>query len=127
MDSDQVRCATYLLKDDSRLWWEGVSVTVNLQTLTWEDFKEVFYSKYFTDEVRSRLTMEFMTLRQGDRIVAEFVRKYDQGCHFMPLIANDAREKLRHFNDGLRPILSRDVRVAGPTTYAVSVTRALAT
>lgn len=44
----------------------------------------------------------------------------------MPPIANDAREKLRHFIDGLRLILRRDVRVAGPTTYVVVVTRALA-
>ncbi|XP_073317255.1 uncharacterized protein [Primulina huaijiensis] len=125
-DADRVRCATYLLKDDARLWWEGASVSVNLQTLTWEGFKEVFSSNYFTDEVRNRLTREFMTLRQGDRNVAEFVRKFEQGCHFVPLIANNAREKLRHFIDGLRPILRRDVRVAGPSTYAIAVTRALA-
>ncbi|XP_073289565.1 uncharacterized protein [Primulina huaijiensis] len=103
-DADRVRCATYLLKDDARLWWEGASVSVNLQTLTWEGFKEVFYSKYFTDDVRSRLTREFMTLRQGDRSVAEFVRKFEQGCHFVPLIANNAREKLRHFMDVTRAL-----------------------
>ncbi|XP_073317259.1 uncharacterized protein [Primulina huaijiensis] len=125
-DADRVRCATYLLKDDAQLWWEGASVSENLQNLTWEGFKEVFYSKYFTDDVRSRLTREFMTLRQGDRSVAEFVRKFEQGCHFVPLIANNAREKLRHFMDGLRPILCRDVRVTGPSTYAIVVTRALA-
>ncbi|XP_073279530.1 uncharacterized protein [Primulina huaijiensis] len=49
-DADRVRCATYLLKDDARLWWEGALVSVNLQNLTWEGFKEVFYSKYFTDD-----------------------------------------------------------------------------
>ncbi|XP_073308340.1 uncharacterized protein [Primulina huaijiensis] len=104
-DTDRVRCATCLLKDDARLWWEGASVSVNLQTTTWEGFKKVFYSKYFTNEVRSQLTREFMTLRKGDRSVVEFVRKFEQGCYFVPLIANDAREKLRHFLDGLRPIL----------------------
>ncbi|XP_073038085.1 uncharacterized protein [Primulina eburnea] len=113
--------------DDAPLWWEGASVSVNLQTPTWEGFKEVFYSKYFTEEVHSRLTREFMTLRQGDNRVAEFVRKFEQGCHFVPLIANEAREIMRHFLDGLQLILRRDVRVAGPPTYAVVVTRALAT
>ncbi|XP_073273308.1 uncharacterized protein [Primulina huaijiensis] len=103
-DADRVRCATYLLKDDARLWWEGASVSVNLQTLTWEGFEEVFYSKYFTDDVRSQLTRELMTLRHGDRSVAEFVRKLEQGCHFVPLIANKAREKLRHFMDVTRAL-----------------------
>ncbi|XP_073061851.1 uncharacterized protein [Primulina eburnea] len=114
------------LPGDAKLWWESASVSVNLQTLAWDGFKEVFYSKYFTEEVRSRLTREFMTLHQGDSIIAEFVRKFERGCHFVPLIANDAREKLRHFIDGLRPILRPDVRVAGPTTYAVAVSRVLA-
>ncbi|XP_073030658.1 uncharacterized protein [Primulina eburnea] len=124
---DRVRCATYLLSGDARLWWESASVAVNLETLTWEGFKEVFYSKYFTDEVHSRLTREFMTLRQGDCIVVEFVKNFEHECHFMPpLIANDAREKKRHFLDGLWQILHRDVCVAGPTTYDVVVARALA-
>ncbi|XP_073033789.1 uncharacterized protein [Primulina eburnea] len=126
-DADRVRCAIFLLTGDVGLWWESASVLVNLQTLSWDGFKEVFYSKYFTEEVRSRLTREFMTLRQGDNSVAEFVRKFERGCHFVPLIANDIREKLKNFIDGLRSILHRDVRVSGPTTYSVAVSRALAT
>ncbi|XP_073272041.1 uncharacterized protein [Primulina huaijiensis] len=125
-DGDRVRCATYLFGGDARLWWEGATVALDLTTLSWTRFTEVFYSKYFTDEVRSRLTREFMTLRQGDTTVTEFIRKFERGCHFVPLIANDAGAKLRHFMDGLRPILRRDVRVAGPTTYDVAVSRALA-
>ncbi|XP_073020755.1 uncharacterized protein [Primulina eburnea] len=124
-DADRVRCATFLLSGDARLWWESASVAVNLQTLNWTGFKELFFAKYFTEEVRSRLTREFMTLRQGDSSVADFVRKFERGCYFVPLISNDVQAKLRHFMDGLRPVLRRDVRVAGPTTYAVAVSRAL--
>ncbi|XP_073057325.1 uncharacterized protein [Primulina eburnea] len=125
-DADRVRCATFLLTGDARLWWESASVAVNSQTLSWTGFKEVFFAKYFIEEVRSRLTREFMTLRQGDSSVANFVRKFERGCYFVPLISNDVQAKLRHFMDGLRPILRRDVRIAGPTSYAVAVSRALA-
>ncbi|XP_073061815.1 uncharacterized protein [Primulina eburnea] len=125
-DAERVRCATFLLTGDARLWWESASVAVNLQVLPWNGFKEVFYSKYFTEEVRSRLTSEFMMLRQGDSSVAEFVRNFERGCYFVPLIANDAQAKLRHFLNGLRPILRRDVRLAGLTSYLVAVSRALA-
>ncbi|XP_073298479.1 uncharacterized protein [Primulina huaijiensis] len=125
-DADRVRCVVFLLNGDARIWWESASTTVNMRTLSWDGFKEVFYSKYFDKEVRAKLTRDFMTQRQGDSSVAEFVRKFERGCYFVPLIANDARAKLRHFLDGLRPILSRDVKVAGPATYAVAVTRALA-
>ncbi|KAG6503174.1 hypothetical protein ZIOFF_035485 [Zingiber officinale] len=65
-----------------------------------------------------------MSLRQGDLSVAEFVKKLDRGCHFVPLIANDATEKLRHFLDGLRPTIRRDVLLADPTEYQDVVTRA---
>ncbi|XP_073282699.1 uncharacterized protein, partial [Primulina huaijiensis] len=85
-DVDRVRCATYLFGGDARLWWEGASVVLDLATLSWTRFREVFFSKYFTDDVRARL---------------------------------------RHFMDGLRPILRRDVRVFGPTTYEVAVSRTL--
>ncbi|XP_073307145.1 uncharacterized protein [Primulina huaijiensis] len=115
-DVDRVRCATYLFGGDARLWWEGASIALDLATLSWTRFTEVFYSKYFTDEVRSRLTREFMTLRQGDLTVTDIILKFERGCHFVPLIANDAGAKPRHFLDGLRPILRRDVRVAGPTS-----------
>ncbi|XP_073024223.1 uncharacterized protein [Primulina eburnea] len=112
-DTDRARCATFLSTGDARLWWESASMSVNLQTLTYNGFKEVFYSEYFTEE--------------GDSSVADFVREFDKGCHFVPLMANDAREKMSNFMDGLRLILRRDVRVAGPMTYAVAVSRILAT
>ncbi|XP_073291012.1 uncharacterized protein [Primulina huaijiensis] len=70
-DVDRVRCATYLFGGDTRLWWEGASVALDLATLSWTRFREVFFSKYFTDDVRSRLTREFMNLRHGDMTVTE--------------------------------------------------------
>ncbi|XP_075478852.1 uncharacterized protein LOC142519708 [Primulina tabacum] len=107
-DADRVRCTTYLFRDDASLWWEGAEHGVDLATLTWAQFKMKFYEKYFTPDARSRIKREFMALRQGDATVAEFVKKFDRGCHFVPLIARDAEEKLRNFMDGLRPTLDVD-------------------
>ncbi|XP_073019618.1 uncharacterized protein [Primulina eburnea] len=125
-DADRVRCAIFLLAGDARRWWDSAWVAIDLPTLSWTRFKEACFAKYFTEEVQSRLIREFMSLRQGDSSVADFVRKFERGCYFVPRIANDAQSKLRQFIDGLWPILRRDVRVAGPTTYAVAVSRALA-
>ncbi|XP_073290989.1 uncharacterized protein [Primulina huaijiensis] len=102
-DADRVRCTTYLFRDEASLWWEGAERGVDLATLTWAQFKTKFYEKYFTADVRGRIKREFMTLHQGDVSVADFVKKFDRGCHFVPLIAGDAEEKLRNFMDGLRP------------------------
>ncbi|XP_075473895.1 uncharacterized protein LOC142504941 [Primulina tabacum] len=117
VDADQVRCTIYFLKGDTFLWWEGAERGVNLTTLTWEGFKRVFYDKYFTTDARSRLMREFMSLHQGDSSAAEFVQKFDSGCNFVPLIANDVAEKLRHFLDDLRPTIHRDVMLTDPIDY----------
>ncbi|XP_073064056.1 uncharacterized protein [Primulina eburnea] len=123
-DADRVRCTTYLLRDDASLWWEGAEHGVDLATLTWAQFKTIFYKKYFTADVRGRLKSEFMSLRQGDSTVAEFVKKFDRGCHFVPLIARDAEEKLRHFKDGLRLTIRDKVMMMRPVDYATAVTYA---
>ncbi|KZV55224.1 hypothetical protein F511_26484 [Dorcoceras hygrometricum] len=64
-------------------------------------FKKLFYDKYFTPDEQEKLKQEFRNLRQGDMIVDEYIKKFERGCHFSPLIANDTTEKLQHFLDGL--------------------------
>ncbi|XP_073307170.1 uncharacterized protein [Primulina huaijiensis] len=71
------------------------------------------------------LKREFMSLRQGDWSVTEFVQKFDRGCHFVPLIANDAAEKLRHFIDGLKPTIRHDVMLSDPTTILLPLPKLL--
>ncbi|XP_073037442.1 uncharacterized protein [Primulina eburnea] len=116
-DDDHVRCATYMFRNDASLWWEEAEHDINLATLTWDRFKEMFYEKYFIANVRGRLKREFMTLRRGETFVAEFVRKFDRGCHFVPLIARDVAENLRHFLDGLQTTIHHDVMMMCPLDY----------
>ncbi|XP_073304593.1 uncharacterized protein [Primulina huaijiensis] len=116
-DDDRVRCAIYMLRDDASLWWEGAAHAVDLATLTWDRFKEMFYGKYFPADVRGRMTREFKSLREGDSYVVEFIRKFDRGCHFMPMKARYVAQKLRNFLDGLRPTLRRDVMLMRPAGY----------
>ncbi|XP_042439793.1 uncharacterized protein LOC122025100 isoform X1 [Zingiber officinale] len=87
-DADRIRCAIFMLRDDARVWWEGARLTVDLATLTWTDFKEVFYGKYFTVDNRTRLAREFLELRQGDLSVAEYVRRFERGRYFVPMITS---------------------------------------
>ncbi|XP_073025100.1 uncharacterized protein [Primulina eburnea] len=75
---DRVRCATYMFRDDASLFWEGAEHGIDIATLTWDQLKEIFYEKYFTADVRGRIKREFTSLRQGDSIVAELLRKFDR-------------------------------------------------
>ncbi|XP_073298459.1 uncharacterized protein [Primulina huaijiensis] len=119
-DVDRVRYSTYMLRDDASLWWEGAAHEVNLATLTWNQFSDLFYNKYFPADVRGRLTQEFMCLRRGGggaSSIAEFIRKFDRSFHFVPIIARDIVEKLRHFMDGIRPTIRRNVMLMRPASY----------
>ena len=60
---ERVRCASFMFKDDARIWWQGAKTTLDLNTVSWEQFKEVFYGKYFTLSTRNRLAREFLELR----------------------------------------------------------------
>ncbi|XP_075499204.1 uncharacterized protein LOC142537585 [Primulina tabacum] len=116
-DGDRARCAIYMLRDDASVWWEGAAHAVDVAALTWARFRDMFFGKYFPADFRGCLTREFMSLRQGDLSVAEFIRKFDRGCDFVPTIAGDAAQKLRHFLDRLRPTLHRDVMLMRAAGY----------
>ncbi|XP_073157163.1 uncharacterized protein [Henckelia pumila] len=124
-DADKVRCAVYMLKGDADLWWESASRGVNLTTLRWTDFQRMFFSKYFIEDVRSSMIRDFMSLRQGDKIVVEYIRQFERGCHLVPLIADSAPEKMRQFIEGLRAEIKHDVCMADVPTYEAAVSRAL--
>ncbi|XP_042396438.1 uncharacterized protein LOC121986538 [Zingiber officinale] len=124
-DADKVRCAIFMLRDDSRVWWEGARLIVDLATLTWTNFKEVFYGKYFTVDNRTRLAREFLELRQGDLSVAEYVRRFERGRYFVPMITSQPVEELKHFTEGLRPAIRHDVRLSRVTTFREAVDQAL--
>ncbi|XP_073269917.1 uncharacterized protein [Primulina huaijiensis] len=79
-DVDRVRCATYMLRDDASLWWEGAA-------------------------------------HGGESSIAELIRKFDRGCNFVPIIARDDTDKLRHLMDGLRPTIRRDVMLMRLASY----------
>ncbi|KAG6511676.1 hypothetical protein ZIOFF_029753 [Zingiber officinale] len=124
-DADKVRCAIFMLRDDARVWWEGVRLTVDLIVLTWANFKEVFYGKYFIVDNRTRLAWEFLELRQGDMTVAEYVRRFERGRYFVPMITSQPVEELKHFTEGLRPAIRHDVRLSRVTTFREAVDQAL--
>ncbi|XP_073132173.1 uncharacterized protein [Henckelia pumila] len=124
-DADRVRCAIFMFRDGARVWWQGARSAVDMTTLTWNGFKDVFYGKYFTISTRTRLAREFMELRQGSMSIAEYVKKFERGRYFVPMISGNAAEELKHFTEGLNATIRRDVRLSGAQTYRAAVDEAM--
>ncbi|XP_073300501.1 uncharacterized protein [Primulina huaijiensis] len=124
-DQEKVSCVVFLLVKAARIWWEATKVTVNVRELKWNEFKELFYAKYISREVKAKKVKEFLELKQDALSVTEYTLKFEEGCVFVPFIAENDKDKGEHFFRGLKPEIRRDVHMSKVVTYQDIVERAL--
>ena len=72
-DTTRITLASFQLEGESHIWWEWVTTSRDLETMTWDDFCRLFMGKYFPDSARHAKAREFLELRQGTMIVLEYV------------------------------------------------------
>ena len=72
--------------EEAKYWWENTHqcLEVEGQAVTWETFKRVFLEKYFPEDVRNKKEMEFLELKQGNMIVAEYSAKFEELVRYIP-------------------------------------------
>ncbi|XP_050385991.1 uncharacterized protein LOC126802405 [Argentina anserina] len=70
--------ATFFLKDDAMDWWKSTRRTVNVSTMTWDDFTTLFREKYFAATVQEDLELELLELVQGDMTIREYEARFAQ-------------------------------------------------
>ncbi|XP_075473373.1 uncharacterized protein LOC142504383 [Primulina tabacum] len=124
-DKDRVSCAVFLLTKTARIWWEATKVAINVQTLKWNEFKDLFYDKYFPSDVKARKVKEFLELKQGTMSMNDYILKFEEGCLFVPFIASNDKDRAEHFMRGLRAEIRRDVRMSKANSYKEIVEKAL--
>ena len=71
-----VRLVTFQLKCEVDQWWKSLRRTkfpdTDLLSISWEDYRDVFYEKYFPKHERDHLDREFWNLNQGNMSVIEY-------------------------------------------------------
>ncbi|KAA0041968.1 gag protease polyprotein [Cucumis melo var. makuwa] len=82
----------------------------DVSKITWEQFKECFYAKLFSANVRYAKQQEFMNLEQGDMTVEQYDAKFDMLSRFAPEVVKDEAAKTKKFVRGLRLNLQGFVR-----------------
>ena len=79
-----------------------MKTSINVEAMTWVDFRELFMSKFFLASSRHVKAREFLDLRQGDMTVLEYVAKFTELAGFAnDYVATDLA-KVSRFEDGLR-------------------------
>ncbi|KAA0045485.1 ty3-gypsy retrotransposon protein [Cucumis melo var. makuwa] len=97
----------------------------DVSKITWEQFKESFYAKFFSSNVKYAKQLEFLNLEQGDMTVEQYDAEFDMLSRFSPDVVKDEEARIEKFVRGLRLYLQGIVRVLRPTTHADALRLAL--
>ena len=111
-DSDKVIFATYMLRGNALDWWESEEEILKSldKQITWNVFKTAFFSKYFSNSIRTKKEREFIQLEQGSMIVAQYEAKFTRLSRFAPYMISTEENKARQFQEGLETDIKNGVR-----------------
>ena len=101
-DATRIRIATFNLEGESKVWWDWIKVSRDLETMTWREFRELFMSKFFPAFTRHAKAREFLELKQESMIVLEYVAKFTKLARFEDDYVATNMENVRNFRDGLK-------------------------
>ncbi|XP_062103937.1 uncharacterized protein LOC133815066 [Humulus lupulus] len=108
---DRVTCATHMVRDDARIWWEVISQEKDVTAMTWAEFLQAFSDKYYNVAVQASTVDEFATLTQGNMIVIEYALKFDKLAKFAEDLVPTNATRADQFVRGLKPMIARDVEI----------------
>ncbi|KAL0533979.1 hypothetical protein IC582_028255 [Cucumis melo] len=119
-EDQKVQCAVFMLTDRGTAWWETTERMLggDVSQITWQQFKESFYAKFFSASLRDAKRQEFLNLEQGDMTVEQYDAEFDMLSRFAPeMIATEAA-RADKFVRGLRLDIQGLVRGFRPATHA---------
>ena len=101
-DAATIRLAAFPLEGESQVWWDWVKTSMNLEAMTWGEFRELFVGKFFPASARHAMAWEFLELKQGTMTVLEYVAKFTELARFTYDYVATYRANVRKFEDGLK-------------------------
>ncbi|KAA0054268.1 gag protease polyprotein [Cucumis melo var. makuwa] len=119
-EDQKVQCAVFMLTDRGIAWWETTERMLggDVGQITWQQFKESFYAKFFSASLRDAKRQEFLNLEQDDMTVEQYDAEFDMLSRFAPeMIATEAA-RADKFVRGLRLDIQGLVRAFRPATHA---------
>lgn len=60
----KVKCASFCLAGDARMWWERIRMKRDVNKMNWADFETEFFEKFFHMKVTTGITI---SLQSSDR------------------------------------------------------------
>nr|GFC42658.1 zinc finger, CCHC-type, retrotransposon Gag domain protein [Tanacetum cinerariifolium] len=106
-DAFKTRLAVYKFEGDALAWWKAYKQAkggdVWLITVTWAEFKELFFLQFFPRAEQERLKREYHSIRQTKTETStEFMQRFLRLVGFLGAAAGTAGEQAKNFQWGLR-------------------------
>nr|GFB62544.1 zinc finger, CCHC-type, retrotransposon Gag domain protein [Tanacetum cinerariifolium] len=106
-DAFKTRLAMYKFEGDALAWWKAYKQAkggnVWLITMTWAEFKELFFVKFFPRSEQERLKREYHSIRQTDtKTSTEFMQRFLRLVGFLGAAVGTTEEQAKNFQWGLR-------------------------
>nr|ABY56094.1 hypothetical protein [Cucumis melo] len=101
-------------------WWETIERMLggDVGQITWQQFKESFYAKFFSTSLRDAKRQEFLNLEQDDMTVEQYDAEFDMLSRFAPEMIAAEAARADKFVRGLRLDIQCLVRAFRPATHA---------
>ncbi len=93
--------------------------------LTWDDFLREFRQKYVPDTYLDMKLQEFLSLKQGNRMVAEYERDFSHLSHYAGSLLTTSRDRCKQFEVSLRRSLRMQVVGFRHDNFSVLISQAL--
>jgi hypothetical protein len=97
-EGKRVKLAAWLMKGEASFWWE----VTNGERLvdSWADFRRRFVAKFLSSAEENLYMERFLTLKQGNLSVKEYVNKFNQLARFGIDMVNTPEKKALRLRGG---------------------------
>lgn len=85
-DEKKVSFKTHMLAEEAYYWWDNACQRLETTgtTISYENFKKLFLDKSFPKNVCNHKESEFLQLKPGNMIIADYVAKFEVLSRFCP-------------------------------------------
>ena len=87
---------------DALAWWKGYRALTGEVELSWEEFKEIFLGKYFSETKQEEMREKFNRLEQGEESIEKYAHDFIALSRFALEEMSAEHRKVRKFHFGLR-------------------------
>ena len=101
-DMIRIRLVAFQLEGEAQVWWRWARTFIDLEVMTWVEFRELFMGKYVSETTRHAKAQEFLELKQGATTVMDYMARFTELARFADDYVTTDMAKVRRFENGLK-------------------------